>query len=137
MDDPNRNETHKNILKIDIVDQIVRTIITETIIQYLTRIGVVIPIIIEIDQVQKIKTGIIQKTAQKTLQTTRIEIIQLFAIEITQIKFPETTQITYHIIETITTDLVKTPIILDLEIVATKTYHKIVLNHHIEIIHNI
>ena len=137
VDNPNGDENHKNILKIDIVDQIVRTIITETIIHYLTVIGVVILIIIENDHVQIIKTDIIQTTAQNTLRTTRIEIIQLIAIGITQIKDPGTTQITYHIIETITTDLMKTPITLDLKIVANKIYHEIVLNHHIEIIHNI
>ena len=127
----------QNIPNIDIVDQIVRTIITETIIHYLTLIGVVILIIIEIDHVQIIKTDINQTTAQKTLRTTRIEIIQLIAIGITQIKNPRTTQITYNLIETITTDLTKTPITLDLEIVANKIYHEIVLNDHIEIIHKI
>ena len=57
---------------------------------------------------------------QDTLQTTAKEKVQIIAIGITQIIDPKTTQKTKHIIETITTNLEKTTINLDLGIIAIK-----------------
>ena len=121
---PQTKEIHAFSHKIDIFDQIVKTIIIEIIIQR----EVTTPITIEIVQIQTLKTHTVPKIPRITETVTT----QTKGIDNTQIKDHETIQTTDQTIIIITIDYVTIPITKILTIPIDK---KIILSHQIGIIH--
>ena len=85
-------EFQKNSHKIDIVDQTVKLISLEIIIQDQTRTQVTTQITIGINHTQTTKLDIIQTTVLQILHTTESEITQTIGIDNTQITDQETNQ---------------------------------------------
>ena len=125
---PQTKKIHAFSHKIDIFDQIVKTINIEIIIQDQIQTEVTTPITIEIVQIQTLK----RHTVPKIPRITETVTTQTKGIDNTQIKDHETIQTTDQTIIIITIDYVTIPITKILTIPIDK---EIILSHQIGIIH--
>ena len=126
------DEIHNIIHKTGIVDQVVKTINTETISPDQTLMHVITQIIIEIFHTETLDIDTTQRIDQETLQTTVIEIRKKIKKKFFQTKDQKTILITDHIVTIITVD----SIIIQKIGIAIWTDKETALNHHIEKTHN-
>ena len=134
MEDLQTKEIHKISHKIDIVDQTVKTIDIEIIIQDQTQIEAISKIITEIVQTQTPETDIVQMIVLETPQIIDIETIQTVGTDNTKITNHETFPAIDQTSIIITIDHVKT---LKTESQFIQIDKEIFLNHRTEIINNI
>ena len=127
-------ETHDISHKIDIVDQTVKTINIEIVIQDETQTEVTTQITLGIAYSQSPEIDNIQTTVLEIPQITETETTQTIGIDNTQIKNHETIQTIYQIVTIITIDHVTIP---GTEILTIQFDKEIIFSHRIKMIHNI